>query len=86
MKTTIGATTRSNRSEYVSIVKKEFRKGFSIPMIPYQENGIISKPLWPSRDQMLRIVPGYDPATGEVFHQNINCNESTPIMSTQIAA
>lgn len=75
MKTTIGATTRSNRSDYVSIVKKEFRKGFSVPMIPYQENGILSKALWPSRDQMLRIVPGYDPVSGEVFRQNINCNE-----------
>lgn len=75
MKTTIGATTRSNRSEYVSIVKKEFRKGYSIPMIPYQTNGIISKSLWPSRDQMVRIVPGYDPVTGQVFSQNINANE-----------
>lgn len=45
-----------------------------MPLIPWQRNGIRSFCLWNSAEQVLRIVPGHDKQTGEVFRQNINCN------------
>ena len=60
---------------YRSFVKQSFRKGFEIPLLPYQTNGILSKQLWQSKNHVLRIIPGYDVDTGEVYPQNINCNE-----------
>ena len=75
MKSFVGATFVNNTSRNHSFVKPEFRKGFQIPMLPYQQYGIMSRVFWPSKTQVVRILPGYDPQTGEVFRQNINCTQ-----------
>ena len=58
-----------------SMIAKDYRKGYTMEALPYQEYGILAKTLWPSKSSVIRIVPGYDPETGEVFRQNINVNE-----------
>lgn len=68
------ATTRQF-GPWLSFVKQQFRKGYSIPGLDYQQNGIRSYTCWNTRDSVLRIIPGYDPATGEIFPQNVKCNE-----------
>ena len=68
----------SGNQSYYSFVRPEFRRGYEIPMIPYQTNGIISRPLWNTKNSVLRIIPGYDPSTGEIFRQNIRVNEYSP--------
>ena len=60
---------------WLSFVKQKYRKGYAIPGLEYQANGIRSYTLWNTRDSVIRILPGYDPATGEIFPQNIRCNE-----------
>ena len=60
---------------WLSFVKQKYRKGYAIPGLEYQTNGIRSYTLWNTRDSVIRILPGYDPATGEIFPQNIRCNE-----------
>lgn len=75
MKTTIRQQTKSQAAAQAGFVKQQFRKGYTVPVLAYQKYGIISKMLWPSKDQIIRIVPGYDPATGKVFRQNINVTE-----------
>jgi hypothetical protein len=62
---------------WLSFVKQQFRKGYQIPGLEHQTNGVRSYTLWNTRNSVLRIVPGYDPATGEIFPQNIKCNEYT---------
>lgn len=71
MKSSIGETTSSSSNAPKGFVKSEFRKGYKIEAIPYQTHGIISRILWPSKDHEIRIIPGYDPATGTVLPQNI---------------
>lgn len=73
MKTVIGAKN-NNSSNYVSAINKEYRKGYKIPGLDHQTNGIIFKNLWNSKQHIIRIIPGYD-AEGNVFSQNINVNE-----------
>lgn len=75
MKTTIGEITTRQHGTSMAFVKPQYRKGYEIPLLPHQKFGILSKVLWPSKNQVLRIVPGYDEATGTVFHQNANCNK-----------
>ena len=70
------ATTRQY-GPWLSFVKQQYRKGYSIPGLEYQANGIRSYTLWNTRDSVIRILPGYDPATGEIFPQNVRCNEYT---------
>lgn len=65
--------TRATNTTTMSLVKKEYRKGYKIEALPYQDYGVLSKLLWPSKNQVIRIVPGYDPETGEVFKQNTMC-------------
>jgi hypothetical protein len=65
----------STQGTYMTFVKPQFRKGFEIPILPWQKGGIKSKSLWNSRDHIIRIIPGFDRQTGEVFRQNVNCNE-----------
>lgn len=60
---------------FLSFVKPSYRKGYEIPGMAYQQGGIFSVSLWTTRDSVLRIVPGYDKTTGEIYPQNINVNE-----------
>ena len=67
--------TRSNQGgSSLSMIRKEFRKGYEIPLLPYQKYGILSRVLWPSKNQVIRIVPGWDEETREILPQNINVN------------
>lgn len=77
MKSFVGQLSKASSSSanQLSLVKPEFRRGFTIPALPYQQYGILSRALWPSRSQVLRIIPGYDPATGEIFRQNTDCTK-----------
>ena len=64
------------RARGISFVKPEFRKkGVVFPGIDWQTNGYVTGNLWNAYDHVLRIIPGYDPETREIFHQNIKCNE-----------
>ena len=62
---------------WLSFVKPKYRKGYEIPGLQYQTNGIRSYTFWNTRDSIIRILPGYDPSTGEIFPQNVKCNEYT---------
>jgi len=76
MQTAIGAYAKSQSaaSSNISFVKPEFTKGFKIDLIEDQEFGIRSKLLWPSKNQVIRIIPGYD-SEGNIYPQNINVAE-----------
>lgn len=63
------------RSKRLSFVKEEFRRGYTFEGIPWQTNGYVTGSLWNTRDHIIRIIPGYDPQTREIFRQNINVNE-----------
>lgn len=67
-------TSSTGGASGISMIKKEFRKGFEIPILPHQKYGMLSRVLWPSKNQIIRIVPGHDERTGEIFPQNINVN------------
>lgn len=71
-------TRRSQSGPFLSFVKPSYRKGYEIPGLPYQTNGYRSMTCWNTREQILRIIPGYDRATGQVYRQNINVNEFSP--------
>ena len=71
-------TRRSQSGPFLSFVKPSYRKGYEIPGLPYQTNGYRSMTCWSTREQILRIIPGYDRATGQVYRQNINVNEFSP--------
>ncbi len=73
MRTTARASKQSGT--YLAYVKEQYRKSHTIPALPYQTGGILSKPIWNSKSSIVRIVPGFDKETGEIFRQNINCNE-----------
>lgn len=75
MKNSIGQQTKSQSAAQAGFVKQEFRKGYQVPLLTWQKYGVLSKMLWPSKNQIIRIIPGYDPATGEIFRQNINCGD-----------
>ena len=60
---------------WLSFVKQKYRKGYDIPGLAYQTNGIKSFTCWNTKPSVLRILPGYNPATGEIFPQNVKCNE-----------
>lgn len=60
---------------FLSFVKPAYRKGYEIPGMAYQQGGIYSVSLWTTRDSVLRIMPGYDKTTGQIYPQNININE-----------
>ena len=60
---------------FFSFVKPAYKKGYEIPGMAYQTGGIKSISLWTTREQILRIVPGYDKVTGQIYPQNINVNE-----------
>lgn len=70
-------STARSYGPWLSFVKQQYRKGYQIPGLDYQQNGIRSYTLWNTRDSVLRILPGYDPTTGEIFPQNVRCNEYT---------
>lgn len=77
MKSSVKAPTTntgaSGKSGIVSLVRPQYRTGFEIPALSYQKGGVMSKVLWPSKNHVIRIIPGYDSMTGEVFRQNVNC-------------
>lgn len=60
---------------YLSYVKPAYKRGYEIPGMAYQQGGISSLALWTTRDSIVRIVPGYDRSTGQIYPQNINVNE-----------
>ena len=78
MRSTAAPSRRSNQGGYISFVKPQYRKDYQIPILNWQQNGILSRSLWNTEDHIIRIVPGYDKDTGEVFRQNVNCNEYCP--------
>lgn len=60
----------------ITYVKPEFRKKeYVFPGITWQEWGYLTSALWNTRDQIIRIIPGYDPETKEIYRQNINVND-----------
>ena len=67
--------SRRQAGTFLTFVRPEYRKGYQIPGMEIQESGIQSMTLWTTRQSILRIIPGYDPETGEIFPQNINVNE-----------
>lgn len=71
----IAPTRQAAGGGFLSFVKPSYRKDYHIPGLDYQVNGIRSFSLWNSYPSVIRIIPGYDKATGEVFRQNVNCNE-----------
>ena len=76
MLTVTRPTARSTGQSQYSMINQKYRRGYSIPLLPHQKDaGIRVKTLWPSRNQIIRIIPGYDPVTGEVFKQNVHVNE-----------
>lgn len=75
MQSSIGKFEQHRSGDNRTMIRQEYRSGYEIPLLPHQRYGILSKLLWPSRTQVIRIVPGYDPRTGEVFHQNINVDQ-----------
>jgi len=75
MQSSVGRLDNRRRGESRSMVRDEYRKGYEIPLLPHQKYGIMSKSLWAARTQVVRIIPGYDPVTGEVYHQNVNVDE-----------
>ena len=60
---------------YLSYVKPAYKRGYEIPGMAYQQGGVGSLALWTTRDSIVRIVPGYDRSTGQIYPQNINVNE-----------
>lgn len=75
MQSSVRQSTKRQTTAYRTYVRQEFRRDFEIPMLPYQHSGILSKTLWNNQDSVIRIIPGFDRATGQVFRQNINVNE-----------
>ena len=75
MKIVTSEVTRGQRGGYLSFVKDKYRKGYEIPVLPYQTAGIICRTLWTSKDQIVRIVPGVDKETGKVLRQNKNVQD-----------
>lgn len=67
----------SGNKKKICYVKPEFhKKGFTFPGFEtWQEYGYLTSALWTSRDHIIRIIPGYDPETKEIFRQNVNVNE-----------
>lgn len=64
-----------NRKTKITYVKPQFvGKGVTFPGIDWQQYGYLTGALWPSREHIIRIIPGYDPETREIFHQNVNVN------------
>lgn len=83
MQISVQATSRQQTAGGLSpsMLADAYRKGYSIPCLPYQEFGFVSKELWVRYHSKLRIVPGHDERTGELFKQNVNCttyDEETP--------
>lgn len=78
MRTTAAPSRKSAQGGYISFVKNQFKKDYQVPILSWQQNGILSRSLWNTEDHIIRIVPGYDKATGEVYRQNVNCNEYCP--------
>ena len=64
--------TRQSSGKYVSLVSDKYRKDYQVPGIDYQQ-GIRSTTLWPTALTCMRVIPGYDPETGEIYPQNKNC-------------
>ena len=63
------------RGTFTPLIKEEYRKDYKLDILPHQKKGIFSRLLWTAKPSIVRIVPGYDAETGEVFRQNININE-----------
>ena len=66
------------RGSFTPLIKDEYRKDYKLDILPHQKKGIFSRLLWTAKPSIVRIVPGYDVETGEVFRQNININEYSP--------
>ena len=67
----VSSVQASGASNKVSMIAAKFRKGYDVPDIPYQTNGIFAVSLWPSQNSAIRIIPAVD-ASGHAMPQNIN--------------
>ena len=68
--------TEKASSNNAAMVNAKFRRGYQIPLLPHQKDrGILTRVLWANRNHIIRIIPGYDKNTGEIYRQNIRCNE-----------
>lgn len=54
---------------FETFVSSKYRGDYKIPEMAYQSLGIRSSTLWPTAQQCLRIIPGYD-AEGNILRQN----------------
>lgn len=71
MECSMQAAPKRQSTQSVSFIADDYRKGYKIPEIPYQQYGIIAKELWVRHPSILRIIPGHDD-DGQLFPQNIN--------------
>jgi len=70
-------TQSGSSKKRITYVKPEFQqKGVTFPGFEtWQQYGYLTSALWNSRDHIIRIIPGYDPETKEIFRQNVNVND-----------
>lgn len=61
--------------QYTSFCAAEYGADYTIPLLPYQQRGVLARELWATRNHIFRIIPGYDQETGEVYRQNCHTNE-----------
>ena len=74
MENLAGEFRKQSYNSTVGIVNPSYQKGYKIAAFPYQQYGVLTKVLWSSRTQMLRIVPGIDPQTNEICRQIVNAD------------
>lgn len=74
MECSMQAAPKRHGMQGTSFIADAYRKGYQIPDIPYQQFGIIAKQLWVRHPSILRLIPGYDEQTGELYPQNINAD------------
>lgn len=70
-------TQTGSGKKRITYVKPELQqKGCTFPGFEqWQQYGYLTSALWNSKDHIIRIIPGYDPETKEIFRQNVNVND-----------
>lgn len=74
MENLAGEFRKQSYNSSVGIVNPSYQKGYKIAAFPYQQYGVLTKVLWASKTQMLRIVPGIDSQTNEICRQIVNAD------------
>ena len=62
-------TQGGGQQTYMTFVRPKYRRNYKIPGFDYQTTGIRSLTLWNAHPSVIRIIPSYDKATGEIFKQ-----------------